>query len=70
MSLLSESLHELEAMSLEKILKKAIRKGNKEIINFLRDNIYPRYVHHIGYASQSYKENPKIKEYYRGNKIK
>lgn len=66
MGLAGETMHQMEAEDLEKVLIKGIKTNNQDIVNFLKENVYPMYQDHVAETWGAYKETKLIKENYGG----
>ena len=64
MSILSESIAEMNAKKLEIILLKGKEKNNSEISSFLRENVYPLYIDELKETFGAVKENQELRNYY------
>lgn len=65
MSLFSQVNIEQEAKRLENLLQKGIQTKNKEVIKFLKKEIYPIYLVDIEETFGAYEENSEIRQVYR-----
>lgn len=65
MSMFSEIHHESTAEDLLKVLDLAIKTNNPAIINFIKENIYPLWLGHMGDVYRKLTEREKnISEFY------
>ena len=64
MSILSESIAEMNVKKLEIILLKGKEKNNSEINSFLRENVYPLYIDELKETFGTVKENQELRDYY------
>lgn len=65
MSAFSETVAEIEASKLARILRKGIESNNKSVIKFLKKEVYPLYRENIDETFGSYDEDEDIRAAYR-----